>query len=326
MLDKTCRAFLSDWMDEDGNFKYYGRYNKGAQSINLPDVALSSGGDFTKFWDILKQRLELIREIGELRTKNFLKNAKNLEGTELHWKYGAISRKKDGESIEDLIVGGYSTISLGFIGVYEMCMAMLGKSNTTKEGLEFTREVLRFMKSKTEDWNREWNIGWSLYGTPSEGYCEGAYLKTKSRFGVVPGVTDHGYFTNSYHVFVGEEIDAFSKLDFEKEFHELCTGGCISYVEVGNLTKNTSALLPIIRHIYENVQYATVNTKCDRCNNCGSTSELGQDSEDNFFCKECGSYDVEALRRLCGYLGKATNGINDGKRREMADRVLHLDN
>lgn len=320
-----CRSFLSDWKDpESGEWKYYGRFNKGVQSINLPDVALSSKGDLDSFWEILEERLELCREIGELRVMNMVKNAYNLEGSPIHWKYGALARKKDDENILDLLEGGYSTTSLGFIGMYEMCMAMLGKSNTTPEGRDFCLKVTEFMKKKTEEWNNVWNIGWSLYSTPSEGYCESSYKKTKERFGEVKDVTDHGFFSNSYHVYVAENIDAFSKLDYESAFQELSSGGAISYVEVGNLVGNQEVILEIMKHIYNNIQYAELNTECDRCNNCGSTSPLGQDKDDNFFCKECGSYNVEAVRRICGYLGVASNGINAAKRREMNERVKHI--
>lgn len=321
----NCRSFLSDWKDpKTGEWKYYGRFNKGVQSINLPDVALSAKGDMDTFWKILEERLELCREIGELRVKNLIKNADNLEGSPIHWKYGALSRKKDGEDIVDLLEGGYSTTSLGFIGMYEMCMAILGKSNTTPEGKELCLKVTDFMKKKTEEWNEAWNIGWSLYSTPSEGYCESSYKSTKARFGIVKGVTDHGFFSNSYHVFVNEPIDAFSKLDFESAFQTLSSGGAISYVEVGNLVGNQEVIIEIMKHIYDNIQYAELNTECDRCNECGSVSPLGQDENDNFYCKECGSHNVEAVRRICGYLGVASNGINAAKRKEMSVRVKHI--
>lgn len=320
-----CRSFLSKWIDPNtGKPKYYGRYNKGVQSINLPDVALSSGGDMDIFWKVLDERLDLIKRVGEGRYYSLKKNSHRLDGSPIHWKYGAISRFKDGESFEDTLIGGYSTMSLGFIGIYEMCEAMLGKSNTTPEGHDFAVKVINHLKNKTEEWNKELNIGWSLYSTPSEGYCETSWKKTLKRFGEIKNVTDHGFFTNSYHVYVGEDIDIFSKYDFESEFQDLCSGGCISYGEIGNLIGNQEVILEIIKHIYENIQYAELNTQCDRCNQCGSTAPLLQDENDNFFCAECGSHNVEAVRRICGYLGVASNGINRSKRHEMANRVKHI--
>lgn len=276
------------------------------------------------FWKVLDERLELVRRVGEGRYKSLLKNSHRIDGSPIHWKHGGISRFKDGESFESTLTGGYSTISLGFIGIYEMCMAMLGKSNTTPEGHEFAVAVVRHLKEKAAEWNKELDLGWSLYSTPSEGYCETSWKKTKKRFGDVPGVTDHGFFTNSYHVYVGEEIDIFSKLEFESEFQDLCSGGCISYGEIGNLVGNQEVILEIMDFIYDNIQYAELNTQCDRCNSCGSTAPLLQDEDDNFFCPECGSKNVEAVRRICGYLGVASNGINKSKRHEMANRVKHI--
>ena len=321
-----CRSFPTKWIDpETGKPKYYGRFNKGVQSINLPDVALSSGGDFDVFWQILDERLELIHRVGEGRVANFIKNADNIEGSPIHWKYGAIARLKDGDSALKYIDSPYATISLGFIGIHEMCMAMFGKSHTeTPEASEFAMKVVQHMKDKTVEWNEQHNIGWSLYSTPSEGYCETSWKKTLKRFGEVPGVTDHGFFTNSYHYFVGTDVDVFTKFEYEAEYQNLCSGGCISYAEIGNLEGNLDVIKEIMRHIYEHIRYAELNTECDRCNSCGSTAPLKQDENDNFFCPECGSYDVEAVRRICGYLGVASNGINKSKRHEMSLRIKHI--
>lgn len=263
--------------------------------------------------------------MGEGRVNNLILNSDRLDSSPIHWKYGSISRLKEGENNRKYLEGGYSTTSLGFIGISEMSYAMFGKSHhESKEAHDFAIKVLQYLKDKTAEWNKEHNIGWSLYATPSEGYCDTSLKKTKERFGIVKNVTDHEFFTNSYHIYVGEEVDVFEKFNFESEFQELCTGGCISYAECGNLTSNIEVIKEIMRHIYENIQYAELNMEIDVCNNCGSRAPLKQDENDEFYCGCCGSYKVTACRRICGYLGEASKGINKGKRHEMSLRVKHI--
>lgn len=321
-----CRSFLSKWINpETGKPQYYGRFNKGVFSLNLPDIALSSEGDFDVFWKILDERLEILHKMAEGRVTNLIMNSDRLDSSPIHWKYGAISRLKDGENNKHLLEGGYSTTSLGFIGVHEMCMVMFGKShNESEEAHKFAIDVLSYLKNKTTEWNKLHNIGYSLYASPSEGYSDTSLRKTKERFGVVKGVTDHEFFTNSYHIYVEEEVDVFSKFSFESEFQNLCTGGCISYAECGNLTSNIEVVKEIMRHIYENIQYAEINLEVDVCNNCGSRVPLKQDDNDEFYCGCCGSYCVTANRRICGYIGEASRGINKGKRHEMKLRIKHI--
>lgn len=325
----NCRSFLSKWIDpETGLPKYYGRFNKGVQTINLPDAALTVGGELDEFWSVLDERLELIRKVGNMRQESLVRNSHNLDGAPILWKGGAISRLKRGESFKDMLYGGYSTISLGFIGLDETVRVLIGKSLRTPEGQKLGEEILAYLKNKTVEWNNEENIGWSLYGTPAESACYTLMRKIHKRFPNSPDcIKDHEYLTNSYHISVREDIDAFEKLTLEAPLARYCTGGAISYVEVPNLSHNIPAILEVIKHGYNLARYFEINTTLDLCNDCGSRLKLSQDKETGeFYCGDCGSRNVSALRRVCGYLGRSSlnNAVNRGKRKEMMDRKYHL--
>lgn len=318
-----CRSFLIPWKDENGNYKFEGRFNQGVVSINLPQVAIVAEGDEEKFWKLLDERLELCKEA--LMCRHYALVGTPADISPIHWRYGAIARLKQGEKIDKLLYGGYSTISLGYIGIYEMTKLMKGVPHTAPEGHDFAIKVMKYMKDKTLKWRKETNIGFSLYGTPAESLCYRFARIDKERFGTIEDVTDKGYYTNSYHVDVREKIDAFEKLKFESEFQQLSGGGAISYVEIPNMKNNIPALETLIKFIYENIQYAEVNTKSDYCHVCGFDGEIKINKDLEWECPNCGNKDhskLTVVRRTCGYLGE--NFWNVGKTKEIKARVLHL--
>ena len=318
-----CRSFLIPWKDENGNYKFEGRFNQGVVSINLPQVAIVAEGDEEKFWKLLDERLELCKEA--LMCRHYALVGTSADISPIHWRYGAIARLEQGEKIDKLLYGGYSTISLGYIGIYEMTKLMKGVPHTAPEGHDFAIKVMQHLKDKTLKWRKETNIGFSLYGTPAESLCYRFARIDKERFGTIEDVTDKGYYTNSYHVDVREKIDAFEKLKFESEFQQLSGGGAISYVEIPNMKNNIPALETLIKYIYENIQYAEVNTKSDYCHVCGFDGEILINKDLEWECPNCGNKDhskLTVVRRTCGYLGE--NFWNVGKTKEIKARVLHL--
>ena len=318
-----CRSHLSNWKDENGNYKWYGRFNQGVISLNLVQVALTAEKDMNKFWKILDERLELCREALMVR-HNLLKGTSS-DISPIHWQHGGISRLKKGEKIDSLLENGYSTLSLGYVGVYEMTQAMLGVSHTIEEGEKFALEVMNHLNAKCSEWKKETGLGFGLYGTPGESLTSRFCRIDKQKFGEIKNVTDRMYYTNSYHVHVSEEIDAFSKLKFESQFHDISLGGCISYVEVPDMSKNLPAVEQIINYIYHNIQYAEINTKPDVCFKCDYTGEIKLDDNLEWYCPNCGNRDKEemqVMRRTCGYIG--SNMWGKGRTQEIGERVLHL--
>ena len=321
-----CRSALSPWKDENGNYKFYGRFNQGVVTLNLVDVALSSGGDMDKFWKIFDERLDLCYRALMCR-HNRLKGTLS-DAAPILWQYGAIARLKKGEPIDKLLYGGYSTISLGYAGLCECVRYMTGKSHTDPSATPFALSVMRYMNTACERWKAETTIGFGIYGTPLESTTYKFAKCLQKRFGIIPGVTDKPYITNSYHVHVTEEIDAFSKLAFEAQFQALSTGGAISYVEVPNMQQNLEAVLQIIRYIYDNIMYAELNTKSDYCQVCGYDGEIQIVEDDGklvWECPNCGNRDQDTMnvaRRTCGYIG--TQFWNQGRTAEIKERVLHL--
>ena len=325
-----CRSFLTEdkeGLGENGKHKYYGRFNQGVVTINLVDVACSAEGDMEKFWEILDERLALCHKALRLRHERLLGTVSDV--APILWQYGALARLKKGETIDKLLFNNYSTISLGYAGLYEMCVRMLGVSHTTEQGREFSLKVMEKLNEACKKWRAEENISYSVYGTPMESTTYKFAKALKKRFGEIPGVTDKNYITNSYHVHVSEKIDAFSKLSFEADFQKLSPGGAISYVEVPNLQNNIPAVLSLMKFIYENIMYAELNTKSDYCCACGFDGEI-QIIEDSYGklqwrCPNCGNTNQEQLsvaRRTCGYIG--TQFWNQGRTQEIKDRVLHL--
>ena len=321
-----CRSFLTPYIDENGKPKYYGRFNQGVVTINLVDVALSSGGDFDKFWQIFDERLELCHKALMCR-HNRLKGTLS-DAAPILWQYGALARLKKGEPIDKLLYGGYSTISLGYAGLYECCKYMTGKSHTDPAAKPFALNVMQHMNDACTKWKNQHNIDFSLYGTPSESTTYKFAKCLQKRFGLVPGITDRNYITNSYHVHVTEQIDAFTKLKFESDFQKLSPGGAISYVEVPNMQDNLEAVIKVMQFIYENIMYAELNTKSDYCQVCGYDGEIQIVQEDGklvWECPKCHNRDQNKLnvaRRTCGYIG--TQFWNQGRTAEIKDRVLHL--
>ena len=321
-----CRSFLTPYVDENGKPKYYGRFNQGVVTINLVDVALSSGGDFDKFWKIFDERLELCHKALMCR-HNRLKGTLS-DAAPILWQYGALARLKKGEPIDKLLYGGYSTISLGYAGLYECCKYMTGKSHTDPAAKPFALNVMQHMNDACTKWKEQHNIDFSLYGTPLESTTYKFAKCLQKRFGMVPGITDRNYITNSYHVHVTEQIDAFTKLKFESEFQRLSPGGAISYVEVPNMQDNLEAVIKVMQFIYENIMYAELNTKSDYCQVCGYDGEISIVQEDGklvWECPKCHNRDQNKLnvaRRTCGYIG--TQFWNQGRTAEIKDRVLHL--
>lgn len=318
-----CRSHLSPWKDENGEYKWYGRFNQGVISLNLVQVALTANKDMNKFWEILDERLELCKEALMVRYNLLLGTTSDV--SPIHWQYGGIARLRKGEKIDSLLKNGYSTLSLGYVGVYEMTQAMLGVSHTTKEGEEFALKVMNHLNNKCKIWKEETSLGFSLYGTPGESLNSRFCRIDKQKFGVIENVTDKMYYTNSYHVHVTEEIDAFSKLEFESQFHDISLGGCISYVEVPDMSKNLTAVEQIINYIYHNIQYAEINTKPDVCFKCGYEGEILLDNDLEWYCPNCGNREKEemqVMRRTCGYIG--SNMWGKGRTQEIGQRVLHL--
>ena len=325
-----CRSFLTveeSQKNADGSYKFYGRFNQGVVTINLVDVACSSYGNMDKFWEILDERLELCHRALRLRHERLLGTPSDV--APILWQYGAIARLKKGETIDKLLYNGYSTISLGYAGLCEMCYRMVGKSHTTDEGREFALKVMQRLNDKCAEWKAAENISYSVYGTPMESTTYKFAKALQRRFGVIPHVTDKNYITNSYHVHVEEEIDAFQKLKFESDFQKLSPGGAISYVEVPNMQNNIPAILDVMKYIYENIMYAELNTKSDFCEECGFSGEIKivEDSEGKLVweCPNCGNRNQDKMsvaRRTCGYIG--TQFWNQGRTQEIKDRVLHL--
>ena len=321
-----CRSFLTPYVDENGKPKYYGRFNQGVVTINLVDVALSSGGDKDKFWEVFDERLELCHRALMYR-HNRLKGTLS-DAAPILWQYGALARLQKGETIDKLLYGGYSTISLGYAGLYECVKYMTGKSHTDEEAKPFALSVMQHMNDKCKEWKAEHNIDFSLYGTPLESTTYKFSKCLQKRFGIIPGVTDKNYITNSYHVHVTEPIDAFTKLKFESEFQQLSPGGAISYVEVPNMQNNIPAVLAVMQYIYDNIMYAELNTKSDYCQVCGYDGEIQIVEEDGkllWECPHCHNRDqskMNVARRTCGYIG--TQFWNQGRTQEIRDRVLHL--
>lgn len=318
-----CRSHLAPWKDEEGNYKWYGRFNQGVISLNLPQIGIIADGDMELFWDMLNQRLELCKEA--LLTRHNMLLGTLSDVSPIHWQHGAIARLEKEEKIDKLLKDGYSTLSLGYVGIHEMVQSMLGVSHTSEEGEKFALAVMNHMNEACKNWKEETGLAFSLYGTPAENLIYRFCKLDRSRFGVIPNVTDKLYYTNSYHVHVCEEIDAFSKLKFESQFHNISLGGCISYIEVPDMSKNLDAIEQIINFIYHNIQYAEINTKPDICYKCGYTGEIKLDDNLEWFCPSCGNREeaeMQVMRRTCGYIG--TNYWNKGRTAEIGDRVLHL--
>lgn len=325
-----CRSFLTvedSQRNPDGSHKFYGRFNQGVVTINLVDVACSSDGDMDKFWKILDERLELCHRALRCRHERLCGTVSDV--APILWQYGALARLKKGETIDKLLYNGYSTISLGYAGIYEMCMRMLGKSHTTPEGREFALSVMQRLNDKCKEWRQAENISYSVYGTPMESTTYRFAKCLQKRFGIIKGVTDKNYITNSYHVHVTEPIDAFHKLKFEADFQRLSPGGAISYVEVPNMQNNIPAVLTVMKYIYNNIMYAELNTKSDYCEVCGYDGEIKIVEDDSgklvWECPNCGNRDqskMSVARRTCGYIG--TQFWNQGRTQEIKDRVLHL--
>lgn len=321
-----CRSFLTTYVDEKGKPKYYGRFNQGVVTINLPDVALSSDKDMELFWKIFDDRLELCHKALQIRHKRLSKVTSDV--APILWQHGALARLKKGESIHDLLHHGYSTISLGYAGLYECVKYMTGHSHTDESiGKEFALKVMEYMNDKCKKWKEEEDIDYSVYGTPIESTTYKFAKCLKERFGKIKGITDRNYITNSYHVPVFEEIDAFTKLKLESEFQKLSPGGAISYVETPNLENNLDVVLEVIEYIYNNIMYAELNTKSDYCQECGYTGEILIDDNLEWYCPNCGNRDHSKLnvaRRTCGYIG--ANFWNKGRTQEIKERVIHIDN
>lgn len=318
-----CRSFLTPWKDENGNYKFEGRFNQGVVSLNLPQIGILAKGDEDVFWRLMDERLQLCYDALMCRHEA-------LEGTlsdvsPIHWQYGAIARLKKGEPIDKLLHDGYSTISLGYIGLYEVTKLMTGVSHTEPKGTEFAIRVMRHMRAATDRWKKETGIGFGLYGSPAESLCYRFARIDQKRFGDIEDITDKGYYTNSYHVDVREKIDAFSKFQFESQFQSISSGGAISYVEIPNMRHNLAALEELVKYIYDNIQYAEFNTKSDYCHVCGFDGEIIINDNLEWECPNCHNKDqnkMNVTRRTCGYLGE--NFWNVGKTKEIKARVLHL--
>lgn len=318
-----CRSFLSPWKDENGNYKFEGRFNQGVVSLNLPQLGILAKGDEEKFWELLEDRLELCFEALMCRHEALHKVISDT--SPVHWRYGAIARLEKGESIEKFLHDGYSTISLGYIGLYELTKLVKGVSHTEPEGTEFALKVMKSLREHCEKWKKETGLGFGLYGTPAESLCYRFARVDKKRFGTIEDVTDKGYYTNSYHVDVRENIDAFKKFTFESQFQTISSGGAISYVEIPNMRHNLEALEELVKFIYDNIQYAEFNTKSDYCHCCGYDGEIKINDDLEWECPSCGNKDQKKMnvtRRTCGYLGE--NFWNVGKTKEIKARVLHL--
>lgn len=318
-----CRSFLSPWKDENGEYKFEGRFNQGVVSLNLPQMGIIAHGNEEKFWKLMDERLKLCYDALMCR-HNALRGIKS-DTSPVHWQYGAIARLDKNESIDKYLEGGFSTLSLGYIGLYELTMLMKGVSHTDPKGKEFAFRVMNYLRSACDRWKKDTGLGFALYGTPAESLCYRFARIDKERFGTIDQVTDKGYYTNSYHIDVREDIDAFSKFKFESDFHAISSGGAISYVEVPNMKNNLEALQELVKFIYDNIQYAEFNTKSDYCQVCGYDGEIIINDDNEWECPNCGNKDqvkMNVTRRTCGYLGE--NFWNVGKTKEIKSRVLHL--
>ena len=318
-----CRSFLTPWKDADGNYKFEGRFNQGVVSLNLPQIGILAKGDEKKFWELMDERLALCYEA--LMCRHRALKGTTSDVSPVHWQYGAIARLAPGEKIDQFLTGGYSTISLGYIGLYEVTKLMKGESHTTPRGQEFAMQVMNYMRAAADRWKAETGIAFGLYGSPAESLCYRFARIDKERFGTIEDITDKGYYTNSYHVDVREKIDAFSKFDFESRFQKISSGGAITYVEIPNMRNNLEALEEVIKYIYDHIQYAEFNTKSDYCHECGFDGEIIINDDNEWECPNCGNKDhakMNVTRRTCGYLGE--NFWNVGKTKEIKARVLHL--
>ena len=318
-----CRSFLAPWKDENGNYKFEGRFNQGVVSLNLPQIGIIANGDEDKFWKLMDERTELCKEALMCRHKALLGTKSDV--SPIHWQYGALARLKKGETIDKLLFGGYSSISLGYIGIYEVTKLMKGVPHTTKEGKEFALKIMKYLKEKCAKWKKETNLGFALYGTPAESLCYRFARIDREKFGDIEDITDKGYYTNSYHVDFREKINAFDNLTFESQFQPLSSGGAISYVEIPNMRNNIEALEELVKFIYENIQYAEFNTKSDYCHVCGFDGEIIINEQNEWECPQCGNKNhskMNVTRRTCGYLGE--NFWNVGKTKEIKSRVLHI--
>lgn len=318
-----CRAFLSPYKDENGEYKFDGRFNIGVCTINLPQIGILAKGDEEKFFEILDKRMELVKRVGVLRYEH-LKNVTS-DSSPIHFQHGAISRLKPHEKIGHLLRNGYSTVTIGYIGIYEATKLVMGESHTSQKGKEFAMKIMNLLNAKKEEWIEETGLQFAVYGTPAENLTNRFCQIDKERFGEIEDITDKGYYTNSFHVDVREDISAFDKFDFEAKFQNESTGGCISYVEIPNMTNNLDALATMVKYIYDNIQYAEFNTKSDYCSDCGYDGEILLDDENNWYCPQCGNKDRDKLtvvRRTCGYLGE--NFWNEGRTKEIKSRVLHI--
>ncbi len=318
-----CRSFLSPWKDENGNYKFEGRFNQGVVSINLPQCGILAKGDEKKFWEILEERLQLCYEALMCRHNALMGVTSDV--SPVHWQYGAIARLESGEKIDKYLNDGYSTISLGYIGLYEVTKLVKGVSHTDPKGTEFALKIMKTLRDHCEKWKKETGLGFGLYGTPAESLCYRFARIDKERFGTIEDVTDKGYYTNSYHVDVREDIDAFSKFRFESQFQQISSGGAISYIEIPNMRHNLTAIEDVVRFIYDNIQYAEFNTKSDYCHVCGFDGEIIINDNNEWECPVCHNKDqrkMNVTRRTCGYLGE--NFWNVGKTKEIKSRVLHL--
>lgn len=318
-----CRSFLAPWKDENGNYKFEGRFNQGVVSINLPQIGILARGDEKKFWDLMEERLQLCFDALMVRHNALMGVSSDV--SPIHWQYGAIARLDKGEKIDKYLFGGYSSISLGYIGLYEVTKLMTGESHTTEKGQAFALRVMQCLRDHCDKWKAETNIGFALYGTPAESLCYRFARIDKERFGTIKDVTDKGYYTNSYHVDVREHIDAFHKFEFESQFQKISSGGAISYVEIPNMRNNLAAMEDVVKFIYDNIQYAEFNTKSDYCQVCGYDGEIMVNDNYEWECPVCHNKDqrkMNVTRRTCGYLGE--NFWNVGKTKEIKARVLHL--
>ena len=319
-----CRSFLAPWKDENGNYKWYGRFNQGVVTLNLVDVGLSADKDIDTFWNILDERLNLCYQALMLRHERLEDTP--LSTSPIHWKYGGLSRL-DGDNFNELLHNGYSSISLGYAGLYECVMSLIGQSHTTPEGEKLAIKIMQHLRDACDKWKKETGIGFSLYGTPLESTTYKLAKCLKKRFGIIPGVTDHDYVTNSYHVNVREHISAEDKLKFESQFQNISSGGAVSYIETCNLANNIPAVIELMQFMYENIQYAEMNGKFDYCQECGFEGEMKLDDNNEWYCPCCGNRNHEKLniaRRTCGYIGD--NFWNKGRTAEIKDRYVHVDN
>ena len=318
-----CRAFLPPYKDQKGNYKFEGRFNMGACSINLPQIGILAGGSEEKFFEILEKRLDLVKRVGLLRYEHLKKVSS--DSSPIHWQHGAIARLGKHESIAPLLLNGYSTVSLGYIGIYEATMLIKGVSHTDKKGYDFAMRIMDTLNDAVNKWTEEYGIKFTLYATPAESLTQRFANIDRERFGIIENVTDKGYYINSFHVDVREEISAFEKFNFEAKFQDKSTGGCISYVEIPNMSHNLEALETIVRYIYDNIQYAEFNTKSDYCSECGFDGEIKLNDHGDWECPQCHNTDRSSLtvvRRTCGYLGE--NFWNEGRTKEINARVLHI--